>query len=127
MAAPPAIPNSTPGAIPSTRKAKAANICNSSSTRSSRTLMRTTVQNRIVFGKAGIFAPAYWFAPAVADYTAAHTLSPHTKIYFYAGGKEGEEMVGNMQAIIALMRQHGLADRDVSVHVEPEAKHNEVA
>ena len=80
-----------------------------------------------VFGKAGILSPAYWYAPAVADYTAACTLPAHTKIYFYAGGKEDEQMVGNMQKIVALMREHGLAERNVNVHVEPQARHNEAA
>jgi len=80
-----------------------------------------------VFGKAGIFSPAYWYAPAVADYTAAHRLPAKTRIYFYVGGKEDEHMVGNMQDIVTLMREHGLAERNVSVHIEPQAQHNEAA
>jgi cyclomaltodextrinase len=80
-----------------------------------------------VFSKAGLFSPSYWYAPAVTDYTAAHALPAHTKIYFYAGGKEDEQMVGNMQNIIALMRRRGLAEREMSVHVEPQAQHNEAA
>lgn len=79
-----------------------------------------------VFGKAGLFSPSYWYAPAVAEYTAAHTPA-HAKIYFYAGGKEDEQMVGNMQSIVAQMRQRGLAERDTSVHVEAQAQHNEAA
>jgi len=80
-----------------------------------------------VFAKAGLLSPAYWYAPAVSDFTAACSLPAHTKIYFYAGGKEDEQMVGNMQNIVALMRAHGLPERDVNDHVEPQAQHNEAA
>jgi glycosidase/predicted alpha/beta superfamily hydrolase len=77
------------------------------------------------FGKAGILSPAYWYAPGVAAYTAERTLPAHTRVYFYAGGKEDGEMVGNMQRVIALVR--GPSASDLRVHVEPEAHHNETA
>jgi len=80
-----------------------------------------------VFGKAGLLSPAYWYAPAVTAFTTTCSLPAQTKIYFYAGGKEDEQMVGNMQNIVALMRAHGLPERDVNVHVELQAQHNEAA
>lgn len=78
-----------------------------------------------VFGKAGILSPAYWYAPGVEDYTAAHSLPAHTKIYLYAGGREDEHMLDNMWHMVALLR--GLAERDLRVRVEPQAEHNEAA
>jgi predicted alpha/beta superfamily hydrolase len=80
-----------------------------------------------VFGKVGIFSPAYWYAPAVFDYTSAHKLSAGTRVYFYAGGKEDDSMVGNMQRIIDVIRQQHFPERNLAVHVEPQAQHNESA
>jgi predicted alpha/beta superfamily hydrolase len=80
-----------------------------------------------VFSRAGIFSPAYWYAPEVFDFTTAHTLPKDTRLYFYAGGKEDESMVGYMERAVALVRKQGLAERNISVHVDPEAQHNEGA
>ncbi|HSE13654.1 MAG TPA: alpha/beta hydrolase-fold protein [Rudaea sp.] len=80
-----------------------------------------------VFGRAGIFSPAYWYAPAVFDYTSAHALPPGTKLYFYAGGREDENMVGNMERAVALIRGQGLPQGNIEVHVDPAAQHNEIA
>lgn len=80
-----------------------------------------------VFGKAGIFSPAYWYAPEVFDYTSSHALPKDTRLYFYAGGKEDENMVGNMERAVALVRKQGLAATNIAVHVDPAAQHNETA
>jgi predicted alpha/beta superfamily hydrolase len=80
-----------------------------------------------VFGKVGIFSPAYWYAPPVFDYTAAHTLPAGTKVYFYAGGKEDEHMVDNMQRAVALIRQRHFPEKHLAVHVVAPAEHNEAA
>ena len=80
-----------------------------------------------VFGKAGIFSPAYWYAPEVFDYTSSRALPKDTRLYFYAGGKEDENMVGNMEKAVALIRKQGLPDSDIAVHVDPAAQHNEAA
>ena len=80
-----------------------------------------------VFGKAGIFSPAYWFAPQVFDYTSSHALPKDTRLYFYAGGREDENMVGNMEKAVALIRKQGAPEHDITVHVDPAAQHNETA
>jgi len=80
-----------------------------------------------VFGRAGIFSPAYWYAPEVFDYTSAHALPKDTRLYFYAGGKEDQSMVGNMQRAVALIRKQGPSANNIEVHVDPNAQHNETA
>jgi predicted alpha/beta superfamily hydrolase len=80
-----------------------------------------------VFGKAGIFSPAYWYAQEVFDFTSSHSLPKDTSLYFYAGGKEDENMVGNMDKAVALIRKQGLPESSISVHVDPAAQHNEAA
>jgi len=80
-----------------------------------------------VFGKAGIFSPAYWFAPPVFAYIAKHPLPQDAKVYFYAGGREDEHMVDDMRRAVALVRTGGVPERNIAVRVAPEAQHNEAA
>jgi predicted alpha/beta superfamily hydrolase len=80
-----------------------------------------------VFGKIGIFSPAYWLAPEVYDFTHAHPPRLDVKIYFYAGGKESEAMLPDMQHMIDLLRADKHPQRNIFVKIDPEAKHNEAA
>ena len=80
-----------------------------------------------VFSKAGILSPAYWFAPAVFDLTATRTLSTDAKIYFYAGGKEDENMLPNLNRMTSLVRSQGLLPKNFSIRIDPAAQHNEAA
>jgi len=80
-----------------------------------------------VFGKVGIFSPAYWVAPPVSQFTVSHTLPADTKIYFYAGGNEDEHMVVNMRRAVAQVRTTGVAKAGVTMNIAPEAHHNEAA
>lgn len=80
-----------------------------------------------VFGKAGIFSPAYWFAPPVFEFSASH-IPPHdARLYFYAGGKEHETMVPNVQRVVAGIRAAGFPGKNLRVEVNPDAPHNETA
>jgi predicted alpha/beta superfamily hydrolase len=78
-----------------------------------------------VFSKAGIFSPAYWTAPPVAEWTRAHALGKHDRIYLIAGGKEGDEMTGPfaaMDAQLRAIRKHAPA---IHSEVVAGAEHNE--
>lgn len=87
-----------------------------------------------VFSKAGIFSPAYWLAPPIFDDPSEHKLPHDTKLYFYAGGKEGEktlpgmsEMERDMNRMVGAVRGTGFPSRNLAVDVNPEAQHNEAA
>ena len=81
-----------------------------------------------MFGKAGIFSPAYWLAaPDVFADIDAHPPPRDAKVYFYAGGKEGEEMVPDMQRAVATLRGQKFPSGHLDVRVVPEAQHNEAA
>lgn len=44
-----------------------------------------------VFGRAGVFSPAFWFAPSIFAYArGAAPLRPGTRFYFVTGAREGE-------------------------------------
>jgi predicted alpha/beta superfamily hydrolase len=59
-----------------------------------------------VFGGAGVFSPAFWVAPKIFEYIGDRGKRVNAKVYFYAGGKEGEQMVPDMlRAHEILMRK----------------------
>jgi len=81
-----------------------------------------------VFSKAGIFSPAYWLAkPAVFDFAKAQPPRKDAKLYFYAGGKEGDSMLPDMQRMVDQLRAEGHPQGKIDVVVDPEAKHHESA
>lgn len=78
-----------------------------------------------VYGKAGVFSPSYWFAPAVSAYTQAHGLPASARMYLYVGGKEGAEMTDGAQQMRDLLTaQHGAS---LTLNVVADAEHNESA
>jgi predicted alpha/beta superfamily hydrolase len=80
-----------------------------------------------VFGKAGLFSPSYWYAPEVYLYMAAHPLPRDVKLYFYCGGSEDEQMLGNLRRMLARIRASGLPAQRIGLAVDMKAKHNEAA
>jgi predicted alpha/beta superfamily hydrolase len=80
-----------------------------------------------VFGKAAIFSPSYWFSNEVYVQTAAHPWPAGTRSYFYIGGREGDESVADVRRMLPLLATPDHAVRDVTLHVEPDAQHDERA
>lgn len=80
-----------------------------------------------VFGKAGVFSPSYWVSDepfAIARRTA---LLAGSRVYLYTGGREGAESVSQLETMASILRAHSHGDDSVTMHVMPEAEHNEAA
>ncbi|HYP32458.1 MAG TPA: alpha/beta hydrolase-fold protein [Burkholderiaceae bacterium] len=75
-----------------------------------------------VFGKAALFSPSYWFSGEVYAQTKAHPWPADARVYLYIGGREDEEALPDVQRMMPL-----LAGSDVTLHVEPEGRHDESA
>ncbi|TDH21561.1 alpha/beta hydrolase [Segetibacter sp. 3557_3] len=77
-----------------------------------------------VFGGAGIFSPAFWIAPDLAQ-DAGSKANGHYKqrFYFYYGEEEGAEMVDHVQPIVKLLEAH--PQYDVTTVVKNEGTHSE--
>lgn len=58
-----------------------------------------------VFGAAGIFSPAFWVAPQMYKLAADAKLNNYQRFFFYAGAKESETMVTDMQQMEEVLRQ----------------------
>lgn len=78
-----------------------------------------------VFSSAGIFSPAFWIVPSMYNDVASSTWKGMHRFYFYAGGKESETMVSDMDKMLDIVDKKGQSDtRRVFAPLE---KHNEAA
>ena len=86
-----------------------------------------------VFGKIGVYSPAFWFSPQIKDFTKANGQIKDTKMYFLAGGNEGadagfdeiNQTVLGMNAIIDILDEQGFPKENIKSEIIPQGKHNE--
>jgi metallo-beta-lactamase class B len=78
-----------------------------------------------VFGKAGVFSPAFWTAPAINALTDSLAAKVNGKFFFYIGAQEGETYVSDMLAIEELLGERSGAM--IYSVVDDEGMHNEKA
>ena len=78
-----------------------------------------------VFGKAGIFSPAFWTAIPVKSLTDSLAKKIDGKFFFYVGEKEGEAFVKDMQEIQEILGERSTAM--IYSVVDPASRHNEKA
>lgn len=76
-----------------------------------------------VFGSAGIFSPAFWVGPKIFDDIKAKGRDVQAKIYFYAGGQEGETMVPLAQKAFDEMSK--ISQSRMVIEINENGKHNE--
>jgi alpha-glucosidase len=86
-----------------------------------------------VFGKIGVYSPAFWFSPNIHQFTKDNGALKDTKMYFLAGGKEGvnaskfeiSETVKEMNLITDELKNIGFPNENLKSKIVPEGKHNE--
>lgn len=76
-----------------------------------------------VFGGAGVFSPAFWVGPKIFDDIRAKGREAEAKIYFYAGGQEGETMVPYTQKAFDEMSK--ISQSRMVIEINENGKHNE--
>ena len=79
-----------------------------------------------VFGKVGVFSPAYWFAYAqLAAYAHQHPANPNTRFYFVSGTTESTAMVPQMQALRDSLRRGGVPAANLNFNTRTDGQHAE--
>jgi predicted alpha/beta superfamily hydrolase len=78
-----------------------------------------------IFGGAGIFSPAFWTASGIDSLVITDAKNLHSKLFFYAGGKEGDAMVPDMKRIEKEIRQR--SNSSLKEVIDEDAQHNEAA
>lgn len=79
------------------------------------------------FGRLMIFSPSLWISPRIY-FDAIHFFEPfETKIYIYAGGKEGANMIPNVNKLKETLQSQGFGYSRVQIKtsIDPKGKHSE--
>ncbi len=78
-----------------------------------------------VFGKAGIFSPAFWTAPAIKGLTDSLASKVDSKFFFYIGEKEGDAFRKDMEEVLESLGEKSAAM--IYSVFDPNGRHNEKA
>ena len=78
-----------------------------------------------VFGKAGIFSPAFWIAPKINALTDSLADRLKGQFFFYAGESEDSTMIPNMKNITDKLGEN--SNTLIYFVTDPEGRHNESA
>jgi metallo-beta-lactamase class B len=78
-----------------------------------------------VFGKAGVFSPAFWTAPAINQLTDSIGANADGKIFFYIGELEGGSYVDDMKEVADNIGTR--SDAIIYTVIDPASRHNEQA
>ena len=78
-----------------------------------------------IYGSAGIFSPAFWTASGIDSAVINRAGKVRSKLFFYAGGKEGDSMIPDMLRIEKEIKK--LSKSPIKEVIDPEGKHNEAA
>ncbi|SHI88072.1 Por secretion system C-terminal sorting domain-containing protein [Hymenobacter daecheongensis DSM 21074] len=79
-----------------------------------------------VFGKVGVFSPAFWFAQQpLFQYVRQHPANPDTRFYFVSGTQESQTMVPLMQAMRDSLQRGGVPAANLSYNPRTDGQHAE--
>jgi predicted alpha/beta superfamily hydrolase len=78
-----------------------------------------------VFGKGGIFSPAFWTAEKIKDLTDSTAKKLNGKLFFYIGELEGGTYVNDMKEVVQQLGNKSSAL--IYAVIDPDGRHNEQA
>ncbi len=78
-----------------------------------------------VYSKFMIFSPSLWISPRIYAEALRLTDFPTTKIYLYAGGREGSNMVANAERFRDALVRRGHTGLQFRLEIDPQGRHNE--
>ncbi|MCB2407806.1 alpha/beta hydrolase-fold protein [Hymenobacter lucidus] len=79
-----------------------------------------------VYGKVGVFSPAFWFAEQqLFQYVAQHPAQPDTRFYFVSGTQESQTMVPLMQQMRDALQAGGVPATNLSFNARADGQHAE--
>ena len=78
-----------------------------------------------VFGKAGVFSPAFWTAPQIKSLTDSVAKKINAKFFFYMGENEGGTYVEDMKDVAERLGSN--SNTMIYSVIDAEGNHNEKA
>jgi len=89
--------------------------------------MYAAIEHQDVFGKAGIFSPAFWFAGNQAyNHVSSTGKQADMKIYLLAGdGEDGGSVVEDIEAMYNTLSGAGFSNDELFIITHPDGQHSE--
>ena len=78
-----------------------------------------------VFGKIGLFSPAFWFNPELFDFVENASVNSDQQFYFIAGSNESSSMVPLMEQMAELLVDAGHPSENVFITDHQDGAHSE--
>jgi predicted alpha/beta superfamily hydrolase len=78
-----------------------------------------------VFGKAGVFSPAYWTAQPAFGFVADKPVPKDARLFMLMGEKEGPQMVADVKRMAQVVQKSGHPAANTRLKIVPGAGHNE--
>lgn len=83
------------------------------------------VQYPDVFGKAGVFSPAYWTARPAFGFVASRPVPKDARVFMLMGEKEGPQMNADVKRMADVVKKTGHPAANTVLKIVPGAEHNE--
>lgn len=83
------------------------------------------VQYPEVFGKAGVFSPAYWTAQPSFAFVASKPMPKDARVFMLMGEKEGPQMNADVKRMAEVVKKTGHPAANTVLRIVPGAEHNE--
>ena len=87
--------------------------------------MYTAIEYQDVFGKVGIFSPAFWLSDSAYIHLAQKGITDDLRIYFVAGENESATMISNMQHMYDALVDAGQDASEMRFVSQPDGAHSE--
>ncbi|MFY8021189.1 MAG: alpha/beta hydrolase-fold protein [Bacteroidia bacterium] len=87
--------------------------------------MYAALKYPMVFGKVGIFSPAFWFSDSLLNVIKNADLNKGMKVYFVSGANESKDMVPDMRLYDSLLIAKGLDSSSRYLSVKTDGAHSE--
>jgi len=78
-----------------------------------------------IFGKAGIFSPAFWLNPEIYELVNTTKINSKVKLFFLAGTDESNTMIFDQEKMVAILLEKGINKTHVVNKIIEGGKHSE--
>ncbi|HEY3385600.1 MAG TPA: alpha/beta hydrolase-fold protein [Saprospiraceae bacterium] len=87
--------------------------------------MYTAIEYQDVFGKAGIFSPAFWFSDSSYIHLSNKGITEDLRVYFIAGENESSTIIEDMEQMYDALVSAGQDPSEMYLISEPDGAHSE--
>ena len=84
------------------------------------------IQHQDVFGKAGVFSPAFWFNPEIFNHSETTPKTAPMKIYMLAGTNEGNgSVMADVNQMEATLLNNNFSPNEINTAFHTDGEHSE--